>query len=342
MLRERAIVTGGAGFIGSAIVDRLVRADTEVLVIDDLSRGCTTNLEQAFAEGARLENLDIRDGVTLTKEFTSFRPDHVFHLAGQIDVRASMDDPALDASINVLGAVNVFVAAMAAGVRRIVNTSTGGAIYGETSVVPTSEATRPNPTSAYGLSKSAAELYARWFTRTGGLDVITLRYGNVYGPRQNPVGDAGVVAVFCDRLLAGLPITVYGDGKQTRDYIYVADIATANLAATRIRRPRCREFNIGTGVEISVLELIDAIEAVADARIPKAQVQFAAPRPGELRRSCLDVSRARRELGLRRTTPLEAGLARTVEWVESRRERWPHNESGIVGDVMRLPVPGIS
>jgi|SRR5690349_5284594 len=342
MSRERAIVTGGAGFIGSAVVDRLVRAGTEVLVIDDLSRGCTSNLERAFAEGARLEALDIRDGAALTKEFASFRPDYVFHLAGQIDVRTSMFDPALDASINVIGAVNVFVAAMASGVRRIVNTSTGGAIYGEASVVPTSEAARPNPTSAYGLSKRAAELYARWFARAGGLDVLTLRYGNVYGPRQNPAGDAGVVAIFCDRLLAGLPITVYGDGKQTRDYIYVADIATANLAAARIRRPRCREFNIGTGIEITILALVDTIEAIAGAHLPKVQVCFAAPRPGDLRRSCLDVSRARRELGLRLTTPLETGLAETIAWFAWRRDRLSRDDANVRGDNVSAAAPGIA
>jgi UDP-glucose 4-epimerase len=318
-VRDRAIVTGGAVFIGSSIVDFLVDDGADVLVVDNLSRGSTSNLERAIAAGARFELLDIRDGSALTKEFTKFRPHYVFHLAGQIDIRTSMEDPALDASVNVLGAVNVFAAARAAAVRRVVNTSTGGAIYGETSVIPTSETSPPNPISAYGLSKRTAELYARWFARAEGLEILTLRYANVYGPRQNPVGDAGVVAVFCQRLLAGCPITVYGDGEQTRDYVYVADIAKANLIAAKLPRPRSREFNIGTGTEISVRALIDAIAAVANIRIPKLQVEFAPPRAGELRRSCLDVSRARRELGLAPPTPLEAGLAETIAWVGATR-----------------------
>ncbi|MGH3575518.1 MAG: NAD-dependent epimerase/dehydratase family protein, partial [Pseudonocardiaceae bacterium] len=219
----RAVVTGGAGFIGSNIVDGLVDAGAEVLVVDDLSRGSRANLELALSRTARLIELDVRDGLAVEEAFRSFRPELVFHLAAQIDVRVSMDEPARDAAINVLGSVNVFAAAHAVGARRVVNTSTGGAIYGESAVVPTSEAVAADPVSAYGLSKLTAERYARWFHRMHGLDVVTLRYGNVYGPRQDPRCDAGVIAIFCDRVLAGCRPTVYGDGRQTRDYVFVAD-----------------------------------------------------------------------------------------------------------------------
>ena len=229
----RAVVTGGAGFIGSNIVDGLVDAGAEVLVVDDLSRGARTNLKLALSRTARLVELDVRDGLAVEEAFRSFRPELVFHLAAQIDVRVSMDEPARDAAVNVLGSVNVFAAAHAVGARRVVNTSTGGAIYGESEVVPTSEAVAADPVSAYGLSKLTAERYARWFHRTHGLDVMTLRYGNVYGPRQDPRCDAGVVAIFCDRVLAGRRPTIYGDGRQTRDYVFVADIVAANLATAQ-------------------------------------------------------------------------------------------------------------
>ncbi|MGH3996475.1 MAG: NAD-dependent epimerase/dehydratase family protein [Pseudonocardiaceae bacterium] len=173
--------------------------------------------------------MDVRDGLAVDTTFRSFRPELVFHLAAQIDVRVSMDEPARDAAINVLGSVNVFAAAHAAGARRVVNTSTGGAIYGETEMVPTSEKVLADPVSAYGLSKLTAQHYGHWFHRTYGLDVVTLRYGNVYGPRQDPGGDAGVVAIFCNRVLAGQRPIVYGDGRQTRDYVFVSDIVAANL-----------------------------------------------------------------------------------------------------------------
>ena len=199
----RAVVTGGAGFIGSHIVDALIDAGAEVLVVDDLSSGMLSNLETAMGRGARLVKLDVCDGVAVGEAFGSFRPELVFHLAAQIDVRFSMEEPARDAAVNVLGSVNVFAAARAAGARRVVNTSTGGAIYGEANVVPTSEDVPASPLSPYALSKLTAEQYARWFCRIHGLDVVTLRYGNVYGPRQDPHGDAGVIAIFCDRVLAG-------------------------------------------------------------------------------------------------------------------------------------------
>ena len=313
----RAVVTGGAGFIGSNVVDGLVDAGAEVLVVDDLSRGSRANLELALSRTARLIELDVRDGPAVDEAFRSFRPELVFHLAAQIDVRVSMDEPARDAAVNVLGSVNVFAAAHAAGVRRVVNTSTGGAIYGESAVVPTSEAVAADPVSAYGLSKLTAERYARWFHRMHGLDVVTLRYGNVYGPRQDPRCDAGVIAIFCDRVLAGRRPTVYGDGRQTRDYVFVADIVAANLATARAVVPAHREYNVGTGTEVTVLELARAVAAAAGVDPVDFEPDFVPARPGELLRSCLDITRARSDLGLPPPTPLPEGLARTLDWVRS-------------------------
>jgi UDP-glucose 4-epimerase len=313
----RAVVTGGAGFIGSHLVDALVDGGAQVLVVDDLSRGTLANLEPALDRGARLVKLDVRDGLAVDEAFRSFRPELVFHLAAQIDVRVSMDEPARDAAVNVLGSVNVFSAAHAAGVRRVVNTSTGGAIYGEAEVVPTSEAVATDPVSAYGLSKLTAERYARWFRRMRGLDVVTLRYGNVYGPRQDPSGDAGVIAIFCDRVLARRRPTVYGDGQQTRDYVFVGDIVSANLATAWAVEPAYGEYNVGTSTEVTVLELVGAVAAAAGVDPVDFEPCFAPALPGDLVRSCLDVTRARCDLGLPPPTPLPEGLVRTVDWVRS-------------------------
>jgi UDP-glucose 4-epimerase len=314
----RAVVTGGAGFIGSHVVDALVDAGAEVLVVDDLSSGTLSNLDAALGRGARLAKLDVCDGVAVGEAFQSFRPELVFHLAAQIDVRASMDGPARDAAVNVVGSVNVFGAAHAAGARRVVNTSTGGAIYGEVEVVPTSEDVPANPLSPYALSKLTAERYARWFCRMRGLEAVTLRYGNVYGPRQDPHGDAGVIAIFCDRVLAGRRPTVYGDGRQTRDFVFVADIVAANVAAASADKLPHSEYNIGTGTEVSVLELVQAVAAAAGVDPTAFEPDFAPVRPGEVLRSCLDVTRARRDLGLHPPPPLAVGLARTLDALRSR------------------------
>lgn len=313
----RAIVTGGAGFIGSNLVDGLVAAGDEVLVLDDLSHGSEANLAAAFAAGTRLEQLDVRDGAAVTKAVTAFSPEVVFHLAAQIDVRVSMREPALDATTNVVGSVNVMSAALEAGARRVVNTSTGGAIYGETATVPTPETEPAQPLSAYGLSKRTAEEYAAWFRAAHGLDTVTLRYGNVYGPRQDPAGDAGVIAIFCDRVLTGRRPTVFGDGSQTRDYVFVGDIVAANLAAARAEAPGFDRYNVGTGTEVSVLELVDAVGVAAGLAPGAFTAELAAARHGEVLRSCLDVTRARTDLGLGAPTPLADGLRATLDWVRT-------------------------
>jgi UDP-glucose 4-epimerase len=317
MAVDRAVVTGGAGFVGSAVVEALAGRGTSVLVVDDLSTGTASNLDR-LAGAVELFKHDIRDAGPLRDAFTAFRPDLVFHLAARTDVRASMSDPHDDASVNVLGSINVFAAATAAGVRRVVNTSTGGAIYSPTAPVPTPETAPIAPLSAYGLSKRVVEEYAEWFRSTSGLDVVTLRYGNVYGPRQDPTGDAGVVAIFCERLLTGREPVVFGDGAQTRDFVFVQDVAAANLAAADATVLPHRVYNVGTGVEVSILSLLRSV-AVAAGADPDAVVAVPAPRrPGEVYRSCLDVRRSVAELGLGRPVPLVDGLRRTVDWIRSR------------------------
>src|SRR5205085_988901 len=220
----RALVTGGAGFIGSNLVDALVARGDEVTVVDDLSTGKRENLEPALAAGARLVESDIRDAAAMRDVFGDASPEAVFHLAAQIDVRKSVADPGFDAGINVGGTIAVLDAARASGVRRVLNTSTGGAIYGEGRIVPAPEDHPVAPEAPYGQSKFAAEGYCELFTRLHGLSTVSLRYGNVYGPRQDPLGEAGVVAIFCGRLRAGEQPIVFGDGLQVRDYIHVADV----------------------------------------------------------------------------------------------------------------------
>jgi len=317
MAVERAVVTGGAGFVGSSVVEALTGRGTSVLVVDDLSTGTASNLDR-LAGAVELFKHDIRDAGPLRDAFTAFRPDLVFHLAARTDVRASMSDPHDDASVNVLGSINVFSAATAVGVRRLVNTSTGGAIYAPTAPLPTSETAPIAPLSAYGLSKRVVEEYAEWFRISFGLDVVTLRYGNVYGPRQDPTGDAGVVAIFCERLLTGRSPIVFGDGTQTRDFVYVGDIAAANLAAADAAALPHRVYNVGAGTEVSIRELLAATATAAGAD-PDAVLAIPAPRrPGEVHRSCLDVGRSVAELGLAPPVPLVEGLRRTIGWIRSR------------------------
>jgi UDP-glucose 4-epimerase len=312
----RAAVTGGAGFIGSNLVDALIADGADVLVIDDFSHGSLSNLSDAVGRGAELAEVDVRDGARVQRAMLAFRPDVVFHLAARIDVSTSMAEPAVDAAVNVLGSVNVFAAALAAGTRRVVNTSTGGAIYGETDLVPTPETTPADPISAYGLSKQSAERYGRWFRRSHGLDVVTLRYGNVYGPRQDPRGDAGVIAIFCDHVLSGRRPTVFGDGSQTRDYVFVGDIVAANRAAAATDLSH-DTYNVGTGKEIDVLTLVAAVAEAAGVEPTTFVPEFRPARAGEVRRSCLDVSRARDELSLTASTDLMDGLRATLGWVRT-------------------------
>ncbi len=306
----RTLVTGGAGFIGSNLVDALLARGDEVTVLDDLSTGRRVNLEDALAGGARLAEVDVRDGAAVAAVFADARPEHVFHLAAQIDVRKSVEDPFFDAAINVGGTANVLEAARATEVGRVVFISTGGALYGEGAdrELPLPESTPIAPLSGYGQSKYAAEGYLGLFERLHGLSGMSLRLGNVYGPRQDPLGEAGVVAIFCGLLKNGGRPTVYGDGTQTRDYIYVGDVVAAALAAGATRLGGA--VNIGTGREASVLDLVDILAGLAgrDDFTP----EFAPPRAGEVQRISLDSSRAERELDWAPRTTLEQGLAQTL------------------------------
>jgi UDP-glucose 4-epimerase len=312
----RALVTGGAGFIGSHLVDALVDRGDEVSVVDDLSTGRRENIDDAVGRGARLHEVDIRDRAALLEVMQAARPEIVFHLAAQIDVRKSIADPAWDAGINVVGTVNVLETSRLAGVRRVVNTSTGGAMYGEVDVMPTPETVPPQPMSAYGQSKFCAEAYCGWYERLYGLSSVTLRYGNVYGPRQDPHGEAGVVAIFCGQLLEGGRPRIFGDGLQTRDYVYVGDIVEANFAAAA--HPQARgSYNTGTGVESSVLDVVAALREAAGVGEDEFAPEFAAARAGELQRSWLDVTRARAELGFTAGTDLVSGLRPTLEWARA-------------------------
>jgi UDP-glucose 4-epimerase len=303
----RALVTGGAGFIGSNIVDALLERGDEVTAIDDISTGKRANLDQAIQNGATLVELDIRDPEAVNAAVEQARPETIFHLAAQIDVRKSVADPANDSRINVEGTVNVLKAAQAHGVQRFVNTSTGGAIYGEGQIIPAPEDHPVAPEAPYGLSKFCAEQYCLLFTRLHDLSTISLRYGNVYGPRQDPLGEAGVVAIFCGKLLDGEKPTIFGDGQQTRDYVYVGDVVDANLKAAEAQTSGA--VNIGVGKEVSVLDIVDVLKTHSDGAF---KPEHAPERPGEVRRIALDTSRAQQELGWQAATGLEEGLERTL------------------------------
>jgi UDP-glucose 4-epimerase len=314
----RCLVTGGAGFIGSNLVDALLARGDEVTVVDDLSTGRRGNLDGALAAGARLTELDIRDRAALTALAGEARPELVFHLAAQIDVRKSIADPAFDASINVGGTANVLEAARAAEARRVVFTSTGGAIYGEGEGqdLPLREDAPIAPMAPYGQSKFAGEGYLALYERLYGLSSVALRLGNVYGPRQDPLGEAGVIAIFCGRLRAGERPTVFGDGRQTRDYIYVGDVVAAALAAAGAEATGA--INVGTGIETDVLELAERLGALGEAEgsIPAAadfEPELAPPRAGEVQRIAIDPARAERELGWGARVDLKEGLRLTLD-----------------------------
>jgi UDP-glucose 4-epimerase len=297
----RAFVTGGAGFIGSNLVDALVERGDRVEVLDDLSTGRRENLARALSRGAVLHDGDVRDGARVAALVAAAAPDVVFHLAAQIDVRRAVEDPEFDATANVLGTLNVLEAARRYGVRRFVLASTGGAIYGEADEVPTPESAAPRPLSPYAASKAAAELYVDLYARLHGLSTMSLRLSNVYGPRQDPRGEAGVIAIFCGAAVEGRPVTVYGDGGQTRDFVFVGDVVDAFIAAGDASAGgRC---NIATGCETSVLEMAQTLGL---------EVRFGPERSGEVRRSCLRPAAATQMLGWRPRTALRDGLEMTV------------------------------
>src|SRR5437588_3054637 len=304
------LVTGGAGFIGSNLVDVLVARGDTVTVIDNLSTGKRENLDAARERGVDLHEVDVRDTSAVSEVFSAAAPELVFHLAAQIDVRSSVERPAGDAESNVLGTIAVLDAARASGVRRIVNSSTGGGLYGEAELLPTPEDYPIRPLAPYGQGKYAAEGYCELYTRLHALSTASLRSGNVYGPRQDVHGEAGVVAIFCGHLIAGRAPTIFGDGTQTRDWVDVSDVVRANLMAAEssVSGP----INIGHGRETSVLDLLAALREVGYQGRSMAEPEFRPARPGEVARSCLDVSRAREVLGWMPQVELQDGLRRIL------------------------------
>jgi UDP-glucose 4-epimerase len=297
----RAIVTGGAGFIGSHVVDALLARGDEVTVVDDLSSGEARRV----AEPATLEVVDIVDAGQLAEVFARVRPQAVYHLAAQASVVASVEDPGRDSDVNVRGTLNVVDLAGRVGAP-VVFTSTGGALYGDDAPMPTPEDRIPAPLSPYGASKWAAEAYVRTWSRSSGIPHAVCRLGNVYGPRQNPHGEAGVVAIFAYHLHTHQQPTLYGHGRPTRDYVYVGDVVEALLEA----RGHAGVYNVATGVETDVATIWRELAEIAESDV---QPKLADLRPGELRRSCLDISRARAELGWTPKTLLAEGLRVTYE-----------------------------
>ncbi|MEO7965467.1 MAG: GDP-mannose 4,6-dehydratase [Gemmatimonadaceae bacterium] len=315
-MTKRVLITGGAGFIGSHVAERFLEAGYSVELLDNLSSGKRENVPQAATlhvgeigapESARL----IREG--------NF--DVICHLAAQIDVRKSVNDPAFDATINILGTLNLLEAVRASGRKtRFIFSSTGGAIYGDFVTVPTVESMPKDPESPYGIAKMSVELYMGYYARVHGLDTVALRYSNVYGPRQDPHGEAGVVAIFCNRILKGEALTVFGEGLQTRDYVYAGDVARANFAAAEGTLPRpaqmdVRAYNVGTGVQTTVLELAGGLQRAAGSNV---EVHHAPARPGEQQRSAVNVGKATSELGWSPQMPLEEGLRRTFDYFAAK------------------------
>ncbi|MCI0453502.1 MAG: NAD-dependent epimerase/dehydratase family protein [Candidatus Dadabacteria bacterium] len=304
----KILLTGGAGFIGSWVADAFIKDGHKVLIVDDLSTGMEGNVPRnaEFIKG------DIREPLFLEGVFSDFKPDIVNHHAAQINVRRSVEDPAFDAHVNIIGTLNLLELSMKKNVKRFIFASSGGAIYGEPKELPADENTYPIPISPYGASKYAIETYLGYFKSVHGLDYVALRYSNVYGPRQNPHGEAGVLAIFCDRILSGKPCVVFGDGNQTRDYVFVGDVAKANMLS--INAPSGR-YNIGTQVETSVNDLLEALRKVTKREI---NVEYSQPRAGEVLKICLDIKLAKHVLGWSPDVNLEDGIYQTWKWFSER------------------------
>ncbi len=316
-MAKTVLVTGGAGFIGSHVADRFLAEGWQVTILDNFSSGREENLPSAAHV--------VRGDITTPEAAAVVRDgkfDALCHLAAQIDVRRSVLDPIYDATRNILGSLNILEAVKAGGhPTRVVFSSTGGALYGDFDPPPSAETLSKDPEAPYGIAKLSVEYYLAYYGRVHGLHTVALRYGNVYGPRQDPHGEAGVVAIFCNRLLDGRAMTVYGDGEQTRDYVYAGDVAAANFAAVTKDVPPAgrldaRAFNIGTGIETSVNTLSNTLQELSKATTP---IEYAPARAGELARSALNTAKARSILGWAPQVPLDEGLARTFEYFAKRR-----------------------
>jgi len=301
----KILLTGGAGFIGSHVVDLFLEKGFEVVVLDDLSTGRASNLNAK----AKFYNMDIRDP-KVRDVFEMERPDYISHHAAQIDVRRSVAQPLLDADVNILGSINLIECAKEFGVKRFIYISTGGAVYGEPEHLPCEETHPINPICQYGASKHTVEHYLFMYHANYGLKYTVLRYPNVFGPRQDPHGEAGVVAIFTGKMMAGEPVVINGDGEQTRDFVYVSDCAHANyLAATVDHEPGI--YNIGWGLPTSVNQIFSALAKATDYKLP---AEYGAAKVGETRHIYLDASKARKDLGWNATVNLDEGMRQTVEY----------------------------
>ncbi|MDW8334339.1 MAG: NAD-dependent epimerase/dehydratase family protein [Bacteroidia bacterium] len=306
----KVLVTGGAGFIGSHTIEALMAEGVRVEALDNLSTGFAHNLPA----GVPLIEADVADERT-TQIVARGRYEAVFHLAAQIDVRTSMNDPVFDATTNVVGSIRVLEGCRIAGTKKFIFASTGGACYGEQDYFPADENHPLRPISPYGAAKVSVETYLHVYTANYGMECFALRYANVYGPRQNPHGEAGVVAIFLNRMLQGLPPRINGDGLQTRDYVYVGDVARANvLALTTLRRSGA--YNVGTGKEHTVVDVFNGLNAFFDERFTP---EFAPAKAGEQRRSCVSSQKLLSETGFAPQTPLAEGLKLTAEWFKKHR-----------------------
>ncbi|MBA3343516.1 MAG: GDP-mannose 4,6-dehydratase [Gemmatimonadaceae bacterium] len=317
-MTRRALVTGGAGFIGSHVADLLISNGFETEIIDDLSTGRRANVPKA----ARLHEISINSGEA-AQIVRDGKFDVLIHLAAQMDVRKSVADPVADATTNIVGTLNLLEAVKAGGNgTRVAFTSTGGAIYGDFNSPPNVESFPKDPESPYAISKLAVEYYLSYYGRLHGLEHVSLRFGNVYGPRQDPHGEAGVVAIFCSRILDRKPLTIFGDGLQTRDYVYVGDVARAVLLGVTNELPAAervdaRAFNVGTGLGTSVVKLAELLQQAFGTN---AEIVFSPKRPGEQQESFLDVGKAQRVLGWKPEVSLQDGLERTLAWSAAQKD----------------------
>ncbi|MCK4454180.1 NAD-dependent epimerase/dehydratase family protein [Candidatus Parcubacteria bacterium] len=312
----KILVTGGAGFIGSHLVDRLIKENHKVVVIDNLSTGTKKNLNPK----AKFYKLDIRSP-KISDVFKKEKPETVFHLAAQIDLRKSVEDPIEDAKINILGSLNIiqnFIRVLSPNrshrfASKIIFASTGGAIYGDADIIPTPETYPEMPVSPYGIEKLVFDKYLNYYYKVFGLSYVSLRLSNVYGPRQNSKGEAGVIAIFCDKMLNSKETTINGDGKQTRDFVYINDVVEANILA--LKKNKIGVFNIGTANETSINTIFRKIRKLADLNCKEIHIP---EKPGEQKRSCLDFKKAKKELGCQPKYNLDRGLKETVEWFRNK------------------------
>ena len=304
----KILVSGGAGFIGSNLADALIEKGHEVAIVDNLSTGTKENINKK----AKFYEVDVTDKEALAKVFDEFTPDAIHHLAAQISVRHSTEDPAEDVHTNVIGTINLLSLAVKNSVKKFIYSSTGGAIYGDQAPKPTTEEAKEEPVSPYGIDKLFSEKYIHYFASLSKLQTVCLRYANVYGPRQNPHGEAGVVAIFAGKMLKDEPVTVNGTGEQTRDYVYVADVVAANLAALESESPG--PFNIGTGKETSVNQIADYMKEISGC---KSEIRHTEGKPGEQMYSSLSSAKAEKELGWSAKIEIKEGLEKTIDYFKN-------------------------